>query len=194
MSKVTSFAVEIRGSSGTVNGRTTKVTGETVVVLPNLQYSVMSTDDGTSETLFNGSVVYRRDSGNAWSAYRSSGPSLDPATNLLLRRNPGVKLLPDRLEAGVAVGSFLFPSTPTPPGPFLASSIRCTYDKTTFLLKACSMTMPDMGMLLVLTYTKWNDPANVVTIPHDLPSTPPGPPPTPAPFVVPSPNRGASQP
>jgi hypothetical protein len=100
-----------------------------------------------------------------------------------------VSLRPDLVENGSTLGVFSLHSKPNPDGShFLAMTVTCTYDKTTYLLHTCTRVVPDVAMQQVSTYGKWNDPSNVVVLPANLPSPPPGPPPTPAPYFVPRPS------
>lgn len=66
--------------------------------------------------------------------------------------------LPDRVEDGTTYGAF----SESPPAAFGASpalTFTCTYDKTTGRVHQCS------SQLLSMTYTGYNDPANVVDLP-----------------------------
>jgi outer membrane lipoprotein-sorting protein len=81
---------------------------------------------------------------------------------------PGqIKLLPDRMEDGASVGVYsvttTVPAMPGVPSPAAGkpTTLTCSYDKQTFLVKKCG------NENYVMTFSHYNDPANVVELPPE---------------------------
>ncbi len=177
MAKTKSYAVSVSGSTYTIGTKSAGpigITGEIVVVQPDFSRIVMSVGGVDAvETIRHAGTIYLRRNGGAWYARKASRVDADPAADAL-GHLPAVTLLADRFEDGVSVGVFSFDSKPNAAGStFLASTTVCSYDKSTYLLKRCTMTMPDVGMRMTSTYSKWNDPSNVVELPSTVASPAP---------------------
>jgi hypothetical protein len=90
----------------------------------------------------------------------------------MAKSNPStVRVLPDRVEDGVTVG--VYQSTgQIPATPMMAQSapkettVTCSYDKQTYLTKKCS----DSAGQYLLTFSHYNDPANVIVLPPEAKS------------------------
>ncbi len=155
MANVTSYRVRVTltGSSGMDN---------TLTVRPAQKRSkvVESSWGIVTEMIFADGRGYRRVNDGDWHVLdlppRAPGaPSPAKAFLDMTKITP----LPDRVENGVTVGAYQmemrFPAiTPTE-----SVAFTCTYDKTTYLPRACANNTSTQ------TFEGWNDPANIIDIP-----------------------------
>ncbi len=80
-----------------------------------------------------------------------------------------VTLLPDRQENGATMGAMQVETTlPTAAGPIAQSAgaqpLVCTYDKATYRISVCA------NNVVTMTYSNYNDPANIVVLPPEAKS------------------------
>jgi len=154
MAKVNSFRMQMssrNGMAGTV----------TVVVPAKRTKALVAMGPMTSEVVMADGRMYVRMNGGDWRVNDSlSGNFADQALKQL--SDPAkFHMLPDRVENGTTVGVYEIPP-PMPPGAApstTATPITCTYDKTTYLPRSCTL------QTMTQTFEGWNDPANVVEVP-----------------------------
>jgi hypothetical protein len=84
-----------------------------------------------------------------------------------------LQILPDSVEDGVPVGMYqstvqapAMALTPVGPPKTTTMTITCSYDKQTYLTKKCN----DSAGQYVITFSHYNDPANVVELPPEAKS------------------------
>ncbi|HEY6233781.1 MAG TPA: hypothetical protein VIW69_01595 [Candidatus Elarobacter sp.] len=156
MSKVRSFRVQISspmGMAGTV----------TFVMLPARRTkAVIAMGSMMNEMVGADGRMYTRMNGGDWhvSDLPAGGGMTDAALKAMTDPSQ-FHVLPDRVENGTTVGVYEV-TPPAPPGMPAGSAmppLSCTYDKTTYLPRACTF------QNLTQTFEGWNDPANVVDVP-----------------------------
>lgn len=167
--KITSF-VGVSSVPGT-----TGVTSETTFVRPQKMKSVTTIGTLTVEAYLVDDTMYLHTPQVGWQKMALSQVSNSPlAIDIADRmKSSKVNYLPDRQEGGTTVGVYEV-ATPLPstdstlpaPGATAApaapqQTLTCTYDKTTYLTRTCGNAM------MTITYTKYNDPANVVDLPPE---------------------------
>lgn len=151
---------------------------------------IASTANGAAtESIVIGTAMYYRTADGTWKAY-----PVPPVTHL--RRNrlymgaPDTLLepLPDRTDAsGTAVGAFRGVAVANAQIPGL---MECTYDKSTYRPRACSVTLQGLASPLQVTYAGWDDPANAIDAPPGVaPPLPFTAKPTAPPSAQPEPHR-----
>jgi hypothetical protein len=172
ISAATSYRVTVAGPSGLAID---------ILTVGHDRVRVQSTAAGAmSESVVIGPAMYHRDAAAPWTA--TIVPAVKrPRKNLLYMAAPDTKLEPleDRSDAGVrygAFGSFAVGNAGVP------GTMECTYDKTTFRPRTCTVLLQSVPVPLRVTYDKWNDPSNAIEAPPGVA------PPTPAPLPAPSPS------
>ena len=180
---VTSFQATMHGFSG--------MTVSMVVVRPDRVKFVSSFGPVSSEAVVVGANTYMRVNGGPWTTSTTAG-TVEAAKYLVdsLCTCATYTMLPDRRENGDTVGAFSasvpLPGLPdaratagAPAAPAAGASattkpstMDCTYDKTTYLLRSCTVQLANIPSPLTMTYAKWNDPGNVVDVPADVPAPP----------------------
>ncbi len=145
---------------------TTATTGFKVTmtfVAPDRFHSAVAYSGASPDIVLIGPVAYV--SGDAGQPYRKTdAPPEVIAAQSHLRDVPVDQVLPDKTAGGKTWGRF----STTSPGPQKDQHLICTYDKTTYRINDCS----NEG--LTLTFTRYDDPANAVTIPTNLATPAPG--------------------
>jgi uncharacterized protein YbaR (Trm112 family) len=134
---------------------TTAATGFTVTmtfVAPDRYHSSLAYN-GTTDVVLVGPVAYISSDGRTYR--KTDAPPEVIATQAQLREVP---VLPDKAAGGKTWGRF----TTTSAGPQKDQHLICTYDKKTYRINDCS----NEGM--TLTFSRYDDPTNVVTIPTNL--------------------------
>jgi hypothetical protein len=137
---------------------TTAATGFSVTMTfaaPDRYHSTLNYNGQGRDVVLIGPVAYVSDG----AAYRKTdAPPEVVAAQGQLRDVPVDAVLPDKVASGRAWGRF----TTTSAGPQKDQHLTCTYDKKTFRITECS----NEG--LTLTFSRYDDPANVVSIPTNL--------------------------
>ena len=138
----------------------------TVVVYPDLQHMVEAVGrEGRYEMITDGTTTYESFDGSAWRAQPVvKGRYLTPMGKGWRGFNRGMTALPDREEDGLTVGAFSW-SPPPMPVEAMNETMTCSYDKATFLPRKCTTVTGDRRARSVTTFSRWNDPANVVAVP-----------------------------
>ena len=165
ISAATSYRVTVAGPGGLAVD---------ILTVGHDRVHVQSTAGGTpKESLVIGTAMYYREAAAPWIA--SIVPAVKrPRKNLLYMAAPDTKLEPlaDRAEAGVTYGAFGSLAVGNSGVP---ATMECTYDKTTYRPRTCTVVLQAVPVPLRVTYDKWNDPSNAVEPPPGVA------PPTPAP-------------
>ncbi|MBV8367714.1 MAG: hypothetical protein JO036_02105 [Candidatus Eremiobacteraeota bacterium] len=136
---------------------TTASTGFTVTltfVAPDRYHSSLAYGGGTRDIVLIGPVAYVSADGGQSYRKTDTPPAVLEAQSQL-RNVPVDQLLPDKVLAGKSWGQF----ATTAAGPEKDQHLTCTYDKKTYRLNDCV----NEGFSLV--FSRYDDPANVVTIP-----------------------------
>ena len=136
---------------------TTASTGFTVTltfVAPDRYHSSLVYGGGTRDIVLVGPVAYVSADGGQTYRKTDTPPSVLEAQTQL-RNVPVDQLLSDKVVAGKTWGQF----ATTAAGPEKDQHLNCTYDKKTYRLNDCV----NEGFTLV--FSRYDDPANVVTIP-----------------------------
>ena len=154
---------------------TTGVSSRITYVRPQRMKDVVTLGTMSVESYFIDGTVYIHTPMNGWQkisadSAHTAAQSMNIADAL---KSAKVRYLPDRRENGVTVGVFQVDSklpsmTSTLPGIHPANAptaapqtTTCTFDKATHLLRTCS------SSLVTMTYSNFNDPANVVELPPE---------------------------
>jgi hypothetical protein len=132
---------------------------------------------GTAERIVIGTAMYFHEPGAAW----KSAP-VPPVTHV--RRNrlfmgaPDTLLqaLPDRSEAGATYGAFRSEAVGNQQRP---GTMDCTYDKDTYRPRECTVTLQGSTTPIHVSYSGWDDAANLVEAPPGVPEPTPAPSPSP---------------
>jgi uncharacterized protein YbaR (Trm112 family) len=139
---------------------TTAATGFTVTMTfaaPDRYHSTLAYNGATRDVVLVGAIAYV--SGDGGQTYRKTdAPPEVIAAQAQLRDVPVDRVLPDKTAGGKTWGRF----TTTSAGPQKDQHLICTYDKKTYRINDCS----NEG--LSLTFSRYDDPGNVVTIPTNL--------------------------
>jgi hypothetical protein len=138
---------------------TTASTGFTVAmtfVAPDRYHSTLTYNGSTHDVVLVGTVAYVNADGGPYR--KVDAPAEVVATQAQLRDVPVDAVLPDVTSGGKTLGRF----ETTSAGPQKDQRLTCTYDKQTYRIAVCS----NEGMSL--TFSRYDDPANVVTIPTNL--------------------------
>jgi hypothetical protein len=135
---------------------TTASTGFSVVMTfaaPDRYHSSLTYNGQGRDVVLVGPVAYVSDDGSTYR--KTDAPPEVIAAQGTLRVVPVENLLPDRVASGKTWGQFATTSA----GPQKDQHLTCTYDKKTYRIMDCS----NEGM--TLTFSRYDDPANIVTIP-----------------------------
>ncbi|MDQ6924779.1 MAG: hypothetical protein M3154_00900 [Candidatus Eremiobacteraeota bacterium] len=126
-------------------------------VAPDRFHSTATYNGANTDVVLIGPVAYV--SPGSGQAYRKTdAPPEVTAAQSHLRDIPVDAVLPDKTAGGKSWGRFATTSA----GPQKDQRLTCTYDKTTYRVNDCS----NEG--LTLTFTRYDDPANAVTVPTNL--------------------------
>ena len=157
---VNSFVVQMK-----VTGAT-GVSGSLTFVRPMRIKSEFTGDATSVETYFVDGTVYTHLPGG-WQKTKIDGAHAPPqSVNIAEGLTAAtVTVLPDRTEDGASVGLIEVETSVAPAGGLTAqaagSRMVCSYDKTSYLLRVCT------NGIMTMTYTKYNDPTNVVELPPE---------------------------
>jgi len=132
------------------------------------------------ETYTTDGFLYMRLGTAGWKKYATPIPAIKTDVVRSLSEAEHMTVGPDVTENGAVYGSLLvktdanmLPGVPTP-----TAALTCTYDKRTYLMRACT------GDAFSETITGYDDPANAVALPPDAANAPDG---GPLPFALPTP-------
>jgi hypothetical protein len=155
LAKITSFRLQINSTNG--------VAGTVTVMVPAKRSKLLvAVGPMVSEAVMADGRMYMRMNGGDWRLNDTPGGGSFADAALKQLSDPAkFRMLPDRVENGTTVGVYEIPR-PVPPGaaPGAAPApVTCTYDKTTYLPRACTV------QTITQTFEGWNDPANVVNVP-----------------------------
>jgi hypothetical protein len=150
------------------NMGTTGVKGSLTFVRPMKIKSVLSIGGQSIESYLIDGVAYVR-GGTGWQKTKiDPGQSPQLSVNLADSLKPAnVTLMPDRQENGMSVGVFAVDTPqpaaggPTTPAPAAPMHTVCTYDKGSYRLKTCT------NSYMKMTYTRYDDPENIVSLPPE---------------------------
>ena len=135
---------------------TTASTGFTVTttfVAPDRFHSSLAYGGNTRDVVLIGPVAYVSDDGRAYQKVQA--PPAIIAAQSQLSAVPVDRVLADKTVGGKAWGRFVTTSA----GPQKDQRLTCTFDKATYRINDCS----NEGM--TLTFSRYDDPRNVVAIP-----------------------------
>jgi hypothetical protein len=154
IAKMNSFRVQIsstNGMGGTI----------TVVVPAKRTKAVVAMGPMMTEMVSADGHMYARMNGAEWRVVDSPGGSFADVALKSLADPARFRILPDRVESGTTVGAYeLIPALPPGvPASAQMPPVTCTYDKTTYLPRTCTI------QTMTQTFEGWNDPANVVDVP-----------------------------
>ena len=137
---------------------TTAATGFSVTMTfaaPDRYHSTLAYNGQSRDVVLIGPVAYVSDG----AAYRKTdAPPEVVAAQTQLRDVPVDQVLPDQTAAGRNWGQFATTSA----GPQKDQHLTCTYDKKTYRINDCS----NEG--LTLTFSRYDDPTNIVSVPANL--------------------------
>jgi len=137
---------------------TTATTGFSVTmtfVAPDRYHSTLAYN-GTTDVVLVGPFAYVSNDGRAYR--KTDAPPAVVAAEAQMREIPVDHILPDKTAGGKTWGQF----TTTSAGLQKDQHLTCTYDKKTYRINECS----NEG--LSLAFSRYDDPANVVTIPANV--------------------------
>jgi len=138
---------------------TTAATGFSVTmtfVAPDRYHSSLAYNGGSRDVVLVGALAYVSADGGRYR--KTDAPPEVIAAQAHFREVPVDQMLPDKTVGGKTWGQF----STTSAGPQKNQRLTCTYDKTTYRIGDCS----NEG--LSLTFSRYDDPANVVTVPTNL--------------------------
>jgi hypothetical protein len=138
---------------------TTASTGFTVTMTfaaPDRYHSSLVYNGTNRDVVLVGPVAYISSDGGAYR--KTDAPPEVLAAQAQLRDVPVDQVLPDKTAGGKTWGQFATTSA----GPQKDQHLVCTYDKKTYRINDCS----NEG--LSMTFSRYDDPLNVVTIPANL--------------------------
>jgi hypothetical protein len=144
---------------------TTAATGFSVTMTfaaPDRYHSSLSYNGTSRDVVLVGPVAYISD--DALTYRKTDAPPEVIAAQAQLRDVPVDQVLADKTAAGRTWGRF----TTTSAGPQKDQHLTCTYDKKTYRINECS----NEG--LSLAFSRYDDPANVVSIPVNVVAPGPG--------------------
>jgi hypothetical protein len=143
---------------------TTASTGFSVTMTfaaPDRYHSTLAYNGANRDVVLVGPVAYVSDG----QLYRKTdAPPEVVAAQAQLRTVPVDQVLPDKTAGGKTWGQFATTSA----GPQKDQRLTCTYDKKTYRINDCT----NEG--LTLTFSRYDDPANVVTVPANVATPAPG--------------------
>ena len=129
---------------------------------PDRYHSTLAYNGANRDVVLVGPVAYVSD---GTQLYRKIDAPPDViAAQAQLRAVPVDQVLPDKVAGGKTWGQFATTSA----GPQKDQHLTCTYDKKTYRINDCS------NEALTLTFSRYDDPANVVAIPTNVATPPPG--------------------
>ncbi len=151
-----------------------------VFVKPDRAHLEMSFGPLKTETVVIGSTGYVRMNDGPWLVSTMQNQENFAKQYLASFQNQTTfTFLPDRQEGGITYGTLsttIGASTLLPPSGAMAENtastpitMQCTYEKATYLMHVCTMQQPGSQIPITITYSAWNDPQNVVTVPPDAP-------------------------
>jgi hypothetical protein len=154
MAKMNSFRVQLsstNGMGGTI----------TVVVPAKRTKAVIAMGPMMTEMVSADGHTYSRVNGADWRVVDLPGGSFADVALRSLADPARFRSLPDRAENGTTVGAYeMIPALPPGlPASTQLPPVTCTYDKTTYLPRTCTV------QTMTQTFEGWNDPANVVDVP-----------------------------
>ena len=138
---------------------TTAATGFSVTmtfVAPDRYHSSLAYNGANRDVVLVGPVAYVSADGGQYR--KTDAPPEVIAAQAHFREVPVDQVLPDRTAGGKTWGQF----STTSAGPQKDQRLTCTYDKKTYRINDCS----NEG--LTLTFSRYDDPANAVSIPTNL--------------------------
>jgi len=138
---------------------TTAATGFSVTmtfVAPDRYHSVLTYSGTGRDVVLVGPVAYISNDGQTYR--KTDAPPEVIAAQAQLRDVPVDQVLPDKSAGGKTWGQFATTSA----GPQKDQHLTCAYDKKTYRIGDCS----NEG--LTLTFSRYDDPTNVVTIPANV--------------------------
>jgi hypothetical protein len=137
-----------------------------------------TTGAGTAERIIVGTAMYYREPGSAWKS-APVPPVSHVRRNRLFMGAPDTLLqpLPDRPEAGATYGAFRSEAVGNQQRP---GTMDCTYDKETYRPRECTVTLQGSTTPIRVSYSGWDDAANLVEAPPGV-TVPPAPSPSPSP-------------
>ena len=150
-----SYRVAVQGPSG--------MTLDILSVAPDRVRVVSTLGGTTSESVVVGTSMYYRSGSGGWLSY-----AVPPVKRVRKNRlymgaaDTPLRPLPDRTESDATWGAF---SAQAQGSTQLNGSMECTYDKTTYRPRACTIVVLGMPAPLRVTYDSWNDPSNTVEAP-----------------------------
>ena len=163
-----SYRVAVQGPSG--------MSLDILSVGPDRVRVVSTLGGTTSESVVVGTSMYHRSGGGAWLSYAVPAVKRVRKNRLYMgAADTALKPLPDRAEADATVGAF---NSQAQGNSQLPGSMDCTYDKTTYRPRTCTVVVLGVPAPLRVTYDKWDDPANAVEAPPGVPPPTPAPAPT----------------
>ena len=132
-------------------------------VAPDRYHSALAYNGTTRDVVLVGLVAYVSADGLVFR--RTDAPPEVIAAEAQLREVPVDRLLPDKTSGGKTWGQFVTTSA----GPQKDQHLTCTYDKKTYRINECS------NEALLLAFSRYDDPANVVAIPANVATPSPSP-------------------
>lgn len=138
---------------------TTAATGFSVTMTfaaPDRYHSSLAYNGASRDVVLIGPVAYVSADGGQYR--KTDAPPEVVAAQAHFREVPVDQVLPDKTAGGKTWGQF----STTSAGPQKDQRLTCTYDKKTYRIGDCS----NEG--LTLTFSRYDDPTNVVTVPTNL--------------------------
>ena len=154
MLKTKSFVVTTVAAGGTTVTMT--------FVAPDRYHSVLAYTGGLRDVVLVGSTAYVNDGTGPYR--RVDAPPEIVAASAQLRNVPVDGVLPDKTAGGKTYGMFATTSA----GPQKDQHLSCSFDKKTYRIVDCS------NEAMTLTFSRYDDPANAVTVPSNVAPPPPG--------------------
>ncbi|HEX3469129.1 MAG TPA: hypothetical protein VHT05_13705 [Candidatus Elarobacter sp.] len=146
MSAAKSFVVTTSAATG--------MTGSMTFVAPNLYHSAVVFNRARRDVILVGTTGFMsEDDGQTYRKFEP--PAEMVSAQAELRAIPVDRLLADKTVGGKVWGQFATSSG----GPEKDQQLTCTYDKATFRIGQCS----NPG--LVMSFSRYDDPSNVVVVP-----------------------------
>ncbi len=127
--------------------------GTMTFVAPDRYHTSLAYNGTTYDVIVIGKDGYVSANGSAYRKVDTPPEFLQ--TQVQLRDVPVDALLPDTVQNGVTYGQFATTSA----GPQHDQRLTCTYDKRTYRVSRCA------NDALAIGFTKFDDPANAVTVP-----------------------------
>lgn len=146
----------------------------------------------TSESVVIGGAMYYRASGSDWKS--AAVPTVKHVRrNRLYMGAPDTVLTPldDRVEPTGVVGAF---RSAAAANANVTGTMDCTYEKATYRPRTCTISVNGLATPVVVTYDRWDDPANVVEPPAGVAAPTPSPVPVATPAAAPSRPPGTQRP